>query len=177
MRRIICRNPYLPVLCVIQRKRVWHPNMLRHEQRLSRPGPQLFRKNSYYSVVTAKYLLVKNLERSDWLARVELKVLGRKAPAELLEIGTYSSAAHHTADNIEVVGVGHVLHPRGHPPADGGVREFKSLFVERIVLGIRHCGSIPLILKRERGRERGGPRVYKLVKSRYLNIVYFGFGK
>ena len=69
MRRIICRNPYLPVLCVIQRKRVWHPNMLRHEQRLSRPGPQLFRKNSYYSVVTAKYLLVKNLERSDWLAR------------------------------------------------------------------------------------------------------------
>ena len=72
MRRIICRNPYLPVLWVIQRKRVWHPNMLRHEQRLSRPGPQLFRKNSYYSVVTAKYLLVKNLERSDWLARVEL---------------------------------------------------------------------------------------------------------
>ena len=100
----------------------------------------------------------------------------REAPAELLEIGTYNSAAHHTAHHIEVVGVGHVLHPRGHPPADGGVREFKSLFVERIVLGIRHCGSIPLILKRERGRERGGPRVHKLVKSRYLNIVYFGFG-
>ena len=78
MRRIICRNPYLPVLCVIQRKRVWHPNMLRHEQRLSRPGPQLFRKNSYYSVVTAKYLLVKNLERSDRLARVELSAQQRE---------------------------------------------------------------------------------------------------
>ena len=55
----------------------------------------------------------------------------REAPAELLEIGTYNSAAHHTAHHIEVVGVGHVLHPRGHPPADGGVREFNSLFVER----------------------------------------------
>ena len=59
------------------------------------------------------------------------RVLGREAPAELLEIGTYGSAAHHTAHHIEVVGVGHVLHPRGHPPADGGVREFNSLFVER----------------------------------------------
>ena len=75
--------------------------------------------------------MVKNIESSDWLARVELKVLGRKAPAELLEIGTYGSASHHTAHHIEVVGVGHVLHPRGHPPADGGVREFNSLFVER----------------------------------------------
>ena len=59
------------------------------------------------------------------------RVLGREAPAELLEIGTYGSAAHHTAHHIEVVGVGHVLHPRRHPPADGGVREFNSLFIER----------------------------------------------
>ena len=59
------------------------------------------------------------------------RVLGREAPAELLEIGTYGSAAHHTAHHIQVVGVGHVLHLRGHPPADGGVREFNSLFVER----------------------------------------------
>ena len=73
----------------------------------------------------------------------------REAPAELLEIGTYNSAAHHTAHHIEVVGVGHVLHPRGHPPADGGVREFNSLFVER-GRSEHHLGS--------RG-ERGGSRV------------------
>ena len=78
------------------------------------------------------------------------RVLGREAPAELLEIGTYGSAAHRTAHHIEVVGVGHVLHPRGHPPADGGVREFNSLFVER-GQSEHHLG----FERREREREEG----------------------
>ena len=82
------------------------------------------------------------------------RVLGREAPAELLEIGTYNSAAHHTAHHIEVVGVGHVLHPRGHPPADGGVREFNSLFVER-GRSEHHLGS--------RG-ERGGAKSVQIRK-------------
>ena len=89
----------------------------------------------------------------------------REAPAELLEIGAYNSAAHHTAHHIEVVGVGHVLHPRGHPPADGGVREFNSLFVER-GRSEHHLGS--------RGERRA-----KSVQIRKIEIPkysLFGFG-
>ena len=96
------------------------------------------------------------------------RVLGREAPAELLEIGTYGSAAHHTAHHIEVVGVGHVLHPRGHPPADGGVREFNSLFVER---GRSEHGS-----RGERERERRAKSVQIRKIEIPINIVYFGFG-
>ena len=91
------------------------------------------------------------------------RVLGREAPAELLEIGTYGSAAHHTAHHIEVVGVGHVLHPRGHPPADGGVREFNSLFVER-GQSEHHLG----FERRERERER--EKRAKSVKIRKIEI-------
>ena len=53
---------------------------------------------------------------------------------KLLEIVTYGFAAHQRAQHIEVVGVGHVPHPRGHPPAEGGVHEFNKLFVERKVI-------------------------------------------
>ena len=91
------------------------------------------------------------------------RVLGREAPAELLEIGTYGSAAHHTAHHIEVVGVGHVLHLRGHPPADGGVREFNSLFVER-GQSEHHLG----FERRERERER--EKRAKSVKIRKIEI-------
>ena len=56
---------------------------------------------------------------------------GLAEQAELLEIVTYGFAAHQRAHHIEVVGVGHVPHPRGHPPAEGGVHEFNKLFVER----------------------------------------------
>ena len=56
---------------------------------------------------------------------------GLAEQAELLEIVTYGFAAHQRAQHIEVVGVGHVPHPRGHPPAEGGVHEFNKLFVER----------------------------------------------
>ena len=64
---------------------------------------------------------------------------------------TYGFAAHQRAQHIEVVGVGHVPHPRGHPPAEGGVHEFNKLFVER--------GSQEVHLRldvRERERARGG---------------------
>ena len=80
------------------------------------------------------------------------RVLGREAPAELLEIGTYGSAAHHTAHHIEVVGVGHVPHPRGHPPAEGGVHEFNKLFVER---GSQGAPSRSDVRERETARGRG----------------------
>ena len=71
---------------------------------------------------------------------------------KLLEIVTYGFAAHQRAQHIEVVGVGHVPHPRGHPPAEGGVHEFNKLFVER--------GSQEVHLRLdeiERERARGGP--------------------
>ena len=54
--------------------------------------------------------------------------------AELLEIVTYGFAAHQRAHHIEEVGVRNVPHPRGHPPAEGGVHEFNKLFVERKVI-------------------------------------------
>ena len=76
---------------------------------------------------------------------------GLAEQAELLEIVTYGFAAHQRAQHIEVVGVGHVPHPRGHPPAEGGVHEFNKLFVER--------GSQEVRLRldvRERERARGG---------------------
>ena len=74
---------------------------------------------------------------------------GLAEQAELLEIATYGFAAHQRAQHIEVVGVGHVPHPRGHPPAEGGVHEFNKLFVER--------GSQEVHLRLdERERARGG---------------------
>ena len=83
---------------------------------------------------------------------------GLAEQAELLEIVTYGFAAHQRAHHIEVVGVGHVPHPRGHPPAEGGVHEFNKLFVER--------GSQEVHLRldvRERERARGGsPEIRKI---------------
>ena len=61
-------------------------------------------------------------------------VVESKEQAELLEIVTYGFAAHQRAHHIEEVGVRNVPHPRGHPPAEGGVHEFNKLFVERKVI-------------------------------------------
>ena len=62
-------------------------------------------------------------------------VVESKEQAELLEIVTYGFAAHQRAHHIEEVGVRNVPHPRGHPPAEGGVHEFNKLFVERAWAG------------------------------------------
>ena len=64
--------------------------------------------------------------------RISAAILAEQT--ELLEIVTYGFAAHQRAHHIGVVGVGHVPHPRGHPPAEGGVHEFNKLFVERKVI-------------------------------------------
>ena len=78
-----------------------------------------------------KYLLSKILERTDWSRGSSLNKELKGGSNALLEIVTYGFAAHQRAHHIEVVGVGHVPHPRGHPPAEGGVHEFNKLFVER----------------------------------------------
>ena len=82
---------------------------------------------------------------------------GLAEQAELLEIVTYGFAAHQRAHHIEVVGVGHVPHPRGHPPAEGGVHEFNKLFVER------GSQEVPLLLD-ERERESSRRVIQKLGK-------------
>ena len=104
---------------------------------------------SYY--LAAKYLLSKILERTDWSRGSSLNKELKGGSNALLEIVTYGFAVHQRAHHIGVVGVGHVPHPRGHPPAEGGVHEFNKLFVER--------GSQEVHLRldvRERERARGG---------------------
>ena len=75
---------------------------------------------------------------------------GLAEQAELLEIVTYGFAAHQRAQHIEVVGVGHVPHPRGHPPAEGGVHEFNKLFVECIERGSQEVHLRLDVRERER---------------------------
>ena len=77
---------------------------------------------------------------------------GLAEQAELLEIVTYGFAAHQRAHHIEEVGVRNVPHPRGHPPAEGGVHEFNKLFVERGSQGAPSRSDV-----RERETARGRP--------------------
>ena len=87
--------------------------------------------------------------------RISAAILAEQT--ELLEIVTYGFAAHQRAHHIEEVGVRNVPHPRGHPPAEGGVHEFNKLFVERGSQGAPSRSDV-----RERGLEEGHPEIRKI---------------